>query len=167
MSKDKLVVFLKCVSHPFEYFKKRKEEYQKDLAKINCLRRKLETALKLNRMYKEFWDNVCEAFLLVRVDDGQILDANPAACSLYGYTLEDFKKITMYQMTSDPISTRAVADDHIEYVPSRFHINHDGSKFLITATLTYFKDATYEVAACIIRPVHPLPDDVKQERRKQ
>jgi len=139
-----------CIKTLYEKWNQKK----KDWDRIQCLLRKLALAHKQLRMYKEFWDNVSEATLLVRIEDGQILDANPAACSLYGYSKEDILKITMKSLTVDPKSTRNVANEKMEYVPLRYHLNHDGTTIPITATITYFNDEGIDVAACIIRPLH-------------
>ena len=133
---------------------------KKDWERIACLLHKINKMQKQLRMYKEFWDNVSEAMMLVRVEDGQVLDANPAACSLYGYSKEDIIKITMKSLTVDPKSTRNVANERIEYVPCRYHLNQDGTPFPITATVTYFNDDGIDVAACIIRPLHTYYDGV-------
>lgn len=132
-----------------EASEKKREEWER----IQCLLRKLNKAQKESRMYKEFWQNAREAFILVREEDGKILDANPSACALYGYHRDVFLKLTMYALTSDPESTRAVSDDKIEYVPLRYHINHDSTKFPISASVSYFNDQDCSVAACIIRPI--------------
>ena len=128
---------------------------KKDWERIQCLLRKLALAHKQLRMYKEFWDNTPEAMMLVAIEDGRILDVNPAACSLYGYSREDFLKITMKEITVDPKSTRNVANEKIEYVPLRHHLNSDGTQIPIKATITYFNDDGKDVAACIVRPIVP------------
>jgi len=127
---------------------------KEDWEKVECLLRKIARMQKQLRMYKEFWDNSPEAFLLIREVDGQVLDANPTACSLYGYTLEEMPKITMYSLTTEPQCTRAAADDKVPFVPLRNHINRDGGIIQITATITYFNDQGTDVCACIIRLVH-------------
>lgn len=137
---------------------------KQDWERVQCLLRKLALAQKQLRMYKEFWDNVSEAMMLVKVEDGRVLDVNPAACSLYGYSKEEFLKLTLKSITVDPKSTRNVANEKIEYVPLRYHVNSDGTQIPITATITYFNDEGYDVAACIIRPV--LPFNGKERRKK-
>lgn len=149
-----------CIKTIRDKWNKRKKDWER----IQCLLRKLALAQKKLRMYKEFWDNVSEAMILVGVEDGQILDANPAACSLYGYSQEDILKLTMKEITVDPKSTRNVANERIEYVPLRYHLNQDGTQIPISATVTYFNDDGKNVAACIIRPV--IPFNGKERRKK-
>jgi PAS domain S-box-containing protein len=128
--------------------------------KIQCLLLKIAKANKEMTRYKTFWLNSREAFLLLRIemdDDvliGNILDANPSACSLYGYTMEEITKLTIMDLTAEPEGTRQTYSSKTEFVPFRYHKNKDGTKFLINASLTYFQDnGNGEVAALIIRPV--------------
>jgi PAS domain S-box-containing protein len=93
------------------------------------------------------------------------LNVNPSAESLYGYKKEEFCKKTIFEVSGDPLATTYVRDNLIRYVPFRQHINADGNKFLLTATVTYFEDnGNGKVAALIIRPFN-LPEGVLVDRR--
>lgn len=143
------------------FFDRRRREWDK----IECLIRKLAIAQKELRMYKEFWDNSQDAMIFCRASDGRILNVNPSAESLYGYKKEEFCKKTIFEVSGDPLATTYVRDNLIRYVPFRQHINADGNKFPLTATVTYFEDnGNGKVAALIIRPIN-LPEGVLVDRR--
>lgn len=138
------------------YFQKRKQaqiQKMKDWERIQCLIKKLDRAQKQLRMYKEFWDNSPDAFLLIGAPEGEILDANPAACSLYGYTHSCISDLNLGDISVEHESTKAVWENRITYIPLRIHKNADGRRFLVTASVSYFNDAGKDIAACIIRPV--------------
>ena len=130
----------------------RKQKAQ-DWARIQSLVGKLDTARQQLRIYKEFWDYSPDAFLLISCPDGAILDANPAACSLYGYEHEDVTSLNLADISAEHASTRAVWANRLTYIPIRLHRNSDGRKILVTATVSYFTDQDKMVAACIIRPI--------------
>jgi PAS domain S-box-containing protein len=130
----------------------RKQKAQ-DWARIQSLVGKLDTARQQLRIYKEFWDYSPDAFLLISCPDGAILDANPAACSLYGYEHEDVTSLNLADISAEHASTRAVWANRLTYIPIRLHRNSDGRKILVTATVSYFTGQGRMVAACIIRPI--------------
>jgi PAS domain S-box-containing protein len=130
----------------------RKQKAQ-DWARIQSLVGKLDTARQQLRIYKEFWDYSPDAFLLISCPDGAILDANPAACSLYGYEHEDVTSLNLADISAEHASTRAVWANRLTYIPIRLHKNSDGRKILVTATVSYFTGQDRMVAACIIRPI--------------
>jgi len=132
--------------------------------KINELLASIATMQKALRMYKEFWDNTTDAMILVRVRDGWVLDVNPSACSLYGYSRDEFILKTIYDVSDDPVSTKSVADNKYIYVPFRYHINSDGNRFPLSCRLTYFNDGGEDIAALIIHPIN-LPKGVNEDRR--
>ncbi len=133
--------------------KKARRQKASDWERIQCLINKLATAQQQLRIYKEFWDYSPDAFLLISCPDGAILDANPAACSLYGYQHEVVTSLNLADISAEHASTRAVWANRLTYIPIRLHKNSDGRKILVTATVSYFTDQDRMVAACIIRPI--------------
>ena len=134
--------------------------------KINELLISIASMQKSLRMYKEFWDNTTDAMVLCRVRDGQILDVNPSACALYGYSHDSFVLRTIYDVSDDPQSTKNVAENKYPYVPLRFHVTSDGKRFPLSCRLTYFNDSGEDISALIIHPIQ-LPEGIDSDRRGQ
>lgn len=132
---------------------KNNKKNQEDWNRIQCLLEKLERSQKESRMYKEFWDYAEEAFLLVAVESGEILDANPMACSIYGYSRDEIKQKNITDLSAEPEGTKSVFVEKIHWVPIRYHKNHDETKLLVSASVSYFNDKAKDVAAIIIRPI--------------
>lgn len=130
-----------------------KVSHDANWSKVQCLLVKLAHAQKELRMHEEFWNNSADAFLLVSCPDGAVLDANPAASSLYGYPHDILIAMNLESLTLDSDSTRTVYADRIRLIPLRIHRNADGRLMPITATISYFNDQGRDVAACIIRPI--------------
>ena len=134
--------------------KKKKAEILANAEKIECLVLKLAKEKKESRRYKEFWSNAQEAFILLKAPYGDIIDANPSACSLYGYKREDIITKKIFDLSAEPVCTQQTYDSKTTFVPFRYHKNSSGTKFLITCSLTYFQDnGSGEIAALIVRPV--------------
>ena len=132
---------------------------KKDWERIQELANNAICLKKMLQRYKEFWDHSSEAFLLMKSDKGDpsdayIIDANPAACSLYGYTHEAITKLTILDLSAEPEGTRETWDSRNTFVPFRYHKNSSGTRILINGSLTYFKDNSgAQVAALIARPI--------------
>jgi PAS domain S-box-containing protein len=127
---------------------------QEDWEKIECLVLKLAKEKKDARKYKEFWTNAREAFVLLQTPEGNIIDANPTACSLYGYPLEVIITKNILDLSAEPECTQQTYTSKTAFVPFRKHKNADGHKFLISCSLTYFQNnGDGEIAALIVRPI--------------
>lgn len=127
-----------------------------ELDRIQCLLKKLANSQKEMRMYKQVWDNSNEAMFILLAPEGRILDANPAALALYGYSKESICELNITDMSADKIGTLSVFKNRTKFVPIRYHKNSDGSVFPITATISFFKETNgqeYEYAAVLCRPI--------------
>jgi PAS domain S-box-containing protein len=137
-----------------EKIKQHKNRDQVYRDKVACLVAKIAKAQKELKRYEAFWNNAQEAFLLLKAPHGNIIDANPAAYVLYGYTKEDILTKTIYDLSDEPECTRQVYESRATSVPFRYHKNADGRRFLISCNLTFFQDnGNGEIAALVVRPI--------------
>jgi PAS domain S-box-containing protein len=135
---------------PSEEELKRQEEGKKLASQIVCLLKKLHCSQKRLRMYKEFWDNIASALFLVDMTTEMILDANPVACSMYGYSREEMITMKFTTLSDDPECTRTAGRQKLARVPLRRHIRKGGHVFPVSASMTYFNDQGYDVCAIIV-----------------
>lgn len=145
--------FLEWIGGIKRCLSKNNKKNQQDWERIQCLLEKLERSQKESRMYKEFWDYAEEAFLLISVCSGEILDANPMACSIYGYSRDEIRDMNISDLSAEPECTKSIFVEKIHWVPIRYHKNHDGTKLMISASVSYFNDKSKDVAAIIVRPI--------------
>lgn len=124
---------------------------REDVEQIACLLEKLRCSNKQLRMYKEFWDNVGSALLLVNSDTEMILDANPVACALYGYHREDMLKKKITELSDEPECTQTGMFERAKHIPFRWHKKRGNIRFPVQADVTYFNDQGYTVCAVIIK----------------
>lgn len=101
--------------------------------------------------FQDSTDNLCQLLFLNSLDaifltepDGTIWNANPAACRLFGRTVEEFRKIGRNGIidTTDPKLALAIEERKRtgSYIGELIGIRSDGSKFPVEITSAYFKD---------------------------
>jgi len=92
----------------------------------------LEQTLKASeKKYKRLFEAESDAIFLIDKETGQILDANPAATLIYGYSHEEFLNLKNTEISAEPEKTKeSTANDH-NFVPIRYHKKKDGSVFAV------------------------------------
>ena len=65
---------------------------------ITELKKKEKDLIESEEKYKSLFHNNHLAALLIRPEDGAIIDANPAACGFYGWTLEEITSMKIAQI---------------------------------------------------------------------
>ncbi|RJP70323.1 MAG: PAS domain S-box protein [Candidatus Abyssobacteria bacterium SURF_17] len=92
------------------------------------------------RKYRGIFESAADLLLLVD-RDGKILDANPAACSAYGYSRDDFLEQTtrniMYPWNDGLLDAAAtVLREGKSYFKESVHVKQDGTPFPAEVTLS-------------------------------
>ncbi len=103
-------------------------------------RREAEEALAQSEgRYRQLFELESDAVLLIDAETGQILEANGAACSLYGYDPSEWLAMKNTDLSLDPEKTRADAQNGRTWVPSRRHRAKDGTTILVEITARHFE----------------------------
>ena len=92
----------------------------------------LEETLKTSeKKYRRLFEAESDAIFLIDKETGQILDANPAATQIYGYTHEEFLTLRNVDISAEPEKTKeSTANDH-SFVPIRYHKKKEGAAFAV------------------------------------
>jgi len=94
--------------------------------------RALEDTLKASeRKYRRLFEAESDAIFLVEKETGQILDANPAASVIYGYTHEEFLSLRNIDISAEPEKTKESTQNDHSFVPVRYHKKKDGLVFAV------------------------------------
>ena len=117
-------------------------------------------------IYAQLLEHGLDAAFLTRPEDGAILYANPAACRLFGYTLEEFQTLGRVAVVdlSDPRIREALAQ-RLEtgrfqgVVPMR---RKDGSRFSAALSSAVFTDSSGEQRTSMF-----VWDLTEQEQREE
>ncbi|HNX56338.1 MAG TPA: PAS domain S-box protein [Prolixibacteraceae bacterium] len=94
--------------------------------------RLMEDVLKASeKKYRRLFEAESDAIFLIDKESGQILDANPAATKIYGYSHAEFLTLKNTDISAEPEKTKkATAEDH-NFVPIRYHKKKDGTVFAV------------------------------------
>ncbi len=104
-------------------------------------------AHETERIYGALMENALDAVFLTR-PDGAILYANPAACELFGYTLDEFRALGRKAVVdpSDPRLAEALEQRRQtgRFVGMLFLVRKDGTRFPAEVSSAIFRDASGE-----------------------
>jgi diguanylate cyclase (GGDEF)-like protein/PAS domain S-box-containing protein len=114
-----------------------------------------EQALKESeRQYRDLFNLESDAIFIIRNTDGRILEANEAASSMYGYSLEELTQIRNIDLSAEPEETKRATKanmsiDKIVTIPLRMHRRKSGETFPveITARFIAWKGQSVHIAA--------------------
>jgi diguanylate cyclase (GGDEF)-like protein/PAS domain S-box-containing protein len=114
-----------------------------------------EQALKESeRQYRDLFNLESDAIFIIRNTDGRILEANEAASSMYGYSLEELQQISNIDLSAEPEETKRATKanmsiDKIVTIPLRMHRRKSGEIFPvdITARFITWKGQSVHIAA--------------------
>lgn len=80
--------------------------------------------------YRTLFSGDSDTIILYDDKTMNIIDVNPAATQMYGYSPEEFKKLKATDLSAEPEKTKkAMQEDKDEHIPVRYHKRKDGSLF--------------------------------------
>ncbi len=101
--------------------------------------KKKEEELRENEeIYRTLFESSRDAIYILEQQTKNIKDANPAACELYGYTLDEMKKLNVMDITAEPEKTKDGIEKGIIWIPIRYHRKKDGTIFPIEISIGKF-----------------------------
>jgi PAS domain S-box-containing protein len=92
--------------------------------------RRMQTELKENEeKYRQLFVAESDAIFMIDADTGEILDANPATSSIYGYSHIELLTMKNTDISAEPEKTSEATHLHLSLVPIRYHKKKDGTVF--------------------------------------
>jgi PAS domain S-box-containing protein/putative nucleotidyltransferase with HDIG domain len=94
--------------------------------------------------YRQLFDAESDAILLIDNETGRVLQANNAACVLYGYGHEELLTKKNVELSAEPEQTRHVTQEtpvvaeQVVHIPLRLHRKKDGTVFPVEITGRFF-----------------------------
>jgi len=132
------------------------EEMNRNLQKEIAERTQAETALRESEEnYRQLFEAESDAIFLVDNQTDRILQANQAACALYGYSREELLGMKNADLSAEPEQTQKVTretpiiPDQVVTIPLRWHRKKDGNRFPVEISGRFFvlKDRPVHIAA--------------------
>ncbi len=120
---------------------------------INDRKQAEKALLKNEEKFRSLFETSRDSILIVDQKSGNIIDANQAACKLYGYTKEEILKLRSIEVSAEPEKTAIDLHNSITDVPLRHHRRKDGSIFTVEIAGGYFKQGNRDFHAAFIRNI--------------
>jgi PAS domain S-box-containing protein len=135
------------------------EELQAALNKLRSAGRNRSTETEeRERHYRNIFENAGDGFLVHELETGRVLEANPAACTMYGYEHDEF----IGQLPANfmlPDSSHQFAE-YVQAVQSegasvaqQVHLRHDGSPFHVELSGSTYPNQGRSFLLSIVRNV--------------
>jgi PAS domain S-box-containing protein len=103
--------------------------------------------------YRHVFAAESDALFLVDKETGAILDANDAACSLYGYGREELLRLKNMDMSAQPEETEKLTRKPVSRVFDRLHKKKDGTRFYVDISSSLFFFHGREVILAAVRDI--------------
>lgn len=92
--------------------------------------KRMQLELKENEeKYRQLFAAESDAIFMIDADTGEILDANPATSSIYGYSHAELLLMKNTDVSAEPEKTSEATQNHLNRVPIRYHKKKDGTIF--------------------------------------
>jgi PAS domain S-box-containing protein len=88
--------------------------------------------------YRQLFELESDAVILLDCETHRFVDVNPSAQRLYGYSREEFSRLTVEEVSDEPEKTRAMAGSGDNFVPLRRHRKKSGECFTVEITTNTF-----------------------------
>lgn len=117
-------------------------------------RRRTELALKASEeRYRRVFESGHDALLVLDQATGDILDANLAACDLYGYTHDQLLTMKNLALSAEPDQSAAALRSEASVSLLRYHRKADGAVFPVEVTASYYPEGARRLAVVSIRDI--------------
>ncbi|MEW6669002.1 MAG: PAS domain S-box protein [Thermodesulfobacteriota bacterium] len=130
-------------------------------------RKEMEEALiESEERYRQLFDLESDALFLVDSKTGRYLEANRAACALYGYTREELlSSVKATDLSAEPNKTLFAIQAQDTYVPLRLLRKKDGTVFPVEITSSYFQWRGRDVHLAAMRDISERVRAEEQRKR--
>lgn len=101
--------------------------------------------------YFSLFETAPDAIVIVDWESQQVLNANRAACKLYGYTGEEFRQLPADEVPAQASRTIAGGDDNSVF--ARWERKKDGTIFLVDIEIGFFEQGGRRAGVIFIRDI--------------
>ncbi len=107
--------------------------------------------------YRTLYKAESSAIFLVDEDTGELIDANPAAERLYGYTRKELLQMKAWELSAEPEETKRVIRVYntkgVAHVPLRYHKNKAGTVFTVEISASHCRIKDRNINISTIRDI--------------
>jgi PAS domain S-box-containing protein len=117
------------------------------------LRLAKEARLTGEQLYPSLFETSQDSIFIVDQETGAFLSANTAACQLYGYTREEFLKMSHVDISAEPEKTKTAVHNCISKVDVRLHRKKDGTVFSVDISASLATLNNRKIIQAVIRDI--------------
>ena len=115
--------------------------------------------------YKQLYELISDAVFLIDNETGNILEANNAASTMYGYRHEELLTLKNTSLSAEPDKTRCATMHRLDTVPVRYHRKKDGTVFPVEINASHYEFNGNPVHIAAIRDISErLQKDMELKR---
>ncbi len=111
----------------------------------------LQALRESEERYRQLFELESDAIVLVDNETGQVLEANAAAATLYGYSRDEWLRMNHTDVSAEPDRTRQAAVEGLARIPLRWHRKRDGTVFPVEIMASHFEWHGRQVHVAAIR----------------
>jgi diguanylate cyclase (GGDEF)-like protein/PAS domain S-box-containing protein len=115
--------------------------------------------------YRQLFEMHSDAIMLIERENGEILDANASAVTLYGYARNELVGKRFCELVTDPEMRYSGLEGLDEHIPLSYHGKKDGTTFpveMFTASFTWKQHAVLIAAIRDITERKMLQDELRE-----
>jgi len=120
-------------------------------------RRTLEALRESEGKYRQLFDTVSDAIMVLDAETKRFVDVNEATVSLYGYSREEFLGLTHSAITAEPEestdSMEKLQRGELTRIPLRYHTKKDGTRFPVEIGASMFRLGGRLVLCGVVRDI--------------
>ena len=117
-------------------------------------RQAMEALRENEEKYRILFDTEPDAIFLVDEDTGDLVDANPAAEMLYGYSKKEIVKLKAWDISAEPEETRrTIKLEGPSHVPLRYHKKKDGKVIIVEISANHCRIGERNINISMIRDI--------------
>lgn len=120
-----------------------------------------ESKEKLDKLYSTLFKSLSDAIYILDKSNLRIVDANPSACRLYGYKIDELRKLKVTDITAEKTKTIDSINKNKLHIPYRLHKKKDGTIFPVELIIGPLKT---EGKVYFIAQIHDLTKHLKMEK---
>ena len=103
--------------------------------------------------YRTLFNSISDAAYAIDQETGHIIDVNPAATKMYGYSREEWLKMKNTDVSVEPEETRIATKKVPDKIPVRYHRRKDGMVFPIEMSLATIALMGRQTIICTSRDI--------------
>lgn len=120
--------------------------------------------------YRRLFETISDGALVFDAETLQVIEVNEAALRLYGYTREEFLRLTLWAITAEPEDSEAAIRLTVAGVapriPLRYHRKKDGTIFPVEISASTFKLNGRDMVCGMVRDITARKQAEESLRRR-